>query len=284
MKVFDRLILEKIWDRKEYYWDFNGYKIPRIIHPGARKIEAVLDIEHHHNQLMSNNKSLPNVIRFKEFMKKEFGNIRVIEEFPVPICSSLWKEIYSDHGGKKPGTIEKTWFSLDFYLPEYGVAIQLDSKIGHGTKDNQIRDLSEDIYLWYQHGITTIRSSKLQFDNLVDEEKERLRKEIKSLKPKEATLDFKGVFVEFIKSYYEVELGFIKKYLLNNLIYNEITGEKITNKNIEISEKDLSYKDKNSLDDTVKNSFIMGGIELSLRENVKYLFRILFDEDLKLKP
>lgn len=281
MKEFDRLILEKLWTRKEYYWDFNGYKIPRIIHPSARKIEAILDIKHHHDQLVKNNKSLPNVSRFKEFMKKEFRGIEVIEEFPIPICTSLWKEVYK---GKSQGTINKTWFSLDFYLPEYGVAIQLDSKIGHGKQENQIRDLSEDIYLWYQHGITTIRSAKLQFDDLFEEEEERLKKEIGSLKPKKIEFDFKDIFVEFIKSYYKTELSFIKRHLLDSLIYNEITGEKVQNKDIEFSESKLFSSDRKSLEEITINSFIMEGVELSTRENIKYLYRLLFGGDLKMKP
>lgn len=281
MKEFDRLILEKLWTRKEYYWDFNGYKIPRIIHPSARKIEAILDIKHHHDQLVKNNKSLPNVSRFKEFMKKEFRGIEVIEEFPIPICTSLWKEVYK---GKSQGTINKTWFSLDFYLPEYGVAIQLDSKIGHGKQENQIRDLSEDIYLWFQHGITTIRSAKLQFDDLFEEEEERLKKEINSLKPKKVEFDFKDIFIEFIKSYYKTEISFIKRHLLNSLIYNEITGEKVQNKDIEFSESNLFSSDRKSLEEITINSFIMEGVELSTRENIKYLYRLLFGGDLKMKP
>jgi len=280
MKEFDRLILEKLWTRKEYYWEFKGYKIPRIIHPSARKIEAILDIERHHEQLIKNNKSLPNVARFKEFMKREFRNIEMIEEFPIPICIPLWKDIYK---GKSKGTINKTWFSLDFYLPEYGIAIQLDSKVGHGRQEDQERDLSEDIYLWYQHGITTIRSAKLQYENLVEEEEDRLKKEIKSLKPKRIEFDFREIFVEFIKSYYKIELSFIERHLLKGLIYNEITGEKISNRDIKFSEIEsgLFSSDRKSLDEVTINSFIMGGIELSTRENIKYLYRILFGGDLK---
>ena len=286
MKMFDRLIEENLWTRKEYYWDFQGYKVPRLISGGAVKIEETrLDIENNHNNLVENNKNLPNVKEFKRFFKKEFKDYLLIEEFPIPIIRETWKHVYMSYGGRKPGTMNKMWFSLDFYIPALKTAIQLDSKIGHGTNDNKIRDLAEDVYLWFTHGITTIRSSKLQFEDLIGEETKRLKEEIGKLKEKRSIeFDFTRQFIEFIYSYYEKEFLFLEKFVTGSLIYNEISGEKTESESVTLYLSKMSNKDREFLKETTINSFIMGGVELTRQENISYLYRSLFRGDLKFKP
>jgi hypothetical protein len=289
MKIFNRLIKEGFSERKEYFWNFDGIQVPRIIPVGAKKIEALLDIERHHKQQLENNKSLPNVLEFKKLIRERFKGIKYIEEFPIPIKSEVWRDIYSSFDGRNKGTINKRWFSLDFYFPEYGRAIQLDSKVGHGTGENKVRDSAEDTYLWYLYGITTFRSSKLQFKDEIDKEIERITKEINSWEKlgEEINFDYSEQFIDFIYSYFNVELEFIERVLGRNLIYNEFTGEKLIGDGgtkVIISEKKLTSKDRSILNSNTVNAFIMGGIELPVKENIKYLFRILFKEDIIFEP
>ena len=284
MGIFSNLIKENLWCRKEYFWEFDGYKVPRIISGKSRNIEdVILDIEKNHYNLLENNKELPNVNEFKKFFNSKY-DFKLIEEFPVPINSDIWKDIYRGLGGKKSSTENKGWFSLDFYIPDLGVAIQLDSKIAHGTNDNKIRDNAEDIYLWSTHDIVTIRSSKLQFEDLRKEEFIRLEKEINSFERKTLKFDYSEEFIKFIEDYYKEEFGFIRKYLFNNSFYNEITGERSDSKKDELVISKLPKEDQSFLEETVINSFIMEGIELTRQENISYLYRLLFKKEVIFKP
>jgi hypothetical protein len=262
-------ILSRAWEKKEYYWIFAGNKIPRLISGKARDVEALLDIKNHHDQQVENNKELPNVQAFKEFMSREFPKLEIIEEFPIPIDRSFWKFIGQIHG-LEDQDMEKLWFSLDFYIPQKKLSIQLDSIIGHGEESQKKRDKAEDIYLGNVYDIATIRTSQLQFEDKREEECRRLKKLIRGYEDDPKTkFDFTSEFREFFLEYYGTEIRILEDYY----------GSKIKKEGDEvyIDKSQMSWKVKKLLEKERINSFVMEGIEVTIEENIKYLVRNFVD-------
>lgn len=258
-------ILEKAWEKKEYYWMFSGNKIPRLISGKAREVEAFLDIKNHHDQQIENNKELPNVQVFKEFMKSEFRELDFIEEFPIPIDRSIWKPLAEGYRLSDQDK-RKLWFSLDFYIPRKRLAVQLDSIVGHGDKNQKKRDKAEDIYLKEVYEIETIRTSQLQFEDKIKDELNHLRELIEECEDNSKTeFDFTPEFKDFFRDYYLMELDIIK----NNY------GSNITKEgdDVYIDSSKMSWRNKKLLKLERINSFIMEGIEVTVEENIKYLIR-----------
>ena len=263
-------ILDKAWEKKEYYWVFCGNKIPRLISGRAKDIEALLDIKNHHYQQIENNKTLPNVQAFKRFMSEEFPKLKAIEEFPIPIDRSLfWIPLAEKHKLNDQDK-RKLWFSLDFYIPQKRLAIQLDSIIGHGKENQKLRDEAEDNYLEEVYEIETIRTSTLQFEDKREEECNRLKRLIEEHKDNPKTeFNFIPEFREFFFEYYGDEIRLIETYY----------GSKIIKKgdDVYIDKSQLSWKTKKLLETEKINSFIMEGVEVTVEENIKYLVRNFVD-------
>ena len=268
MKLIEQ-ILDRAWEKKEYYWIFAGNKIPRLISRKARNVEALLDIKNHHDQQIENNKELPNVQAFKEFMSGEFPELEIIEEFPIPIDRSLWTPMGQIHGLEDQDR-EKLWFSLDFYIPQKKLSIQLDSIIGHGEESQKKRDKAEDIYLRDVYDIDTIRTSQLQFEDKREEECERLKKLIEDYEDDPKTeFNFTPEFREFFLEYYEAEIKIIEDYYGSKI---EKEGDEVY-----INKSQMSWRVKKLLEKERINSFVMEGIEVTIEENIKYLVRNFVD-------
>ena len=268
MKLREQIV-ERAWEKKEYYWIFAGNKIPRLISGKARDIEALLDIKNHHDQQVENNKELPNIQAFKEFMSREFPELEIIEEFPIPIDRILWIPMGLVHGLTDQDK-KKLWFSLDFYIPQKKLSIQLDSIIGHGEEIQKKRDKAEDIYLKDVYDIDTIRTSQLQFEDKREEECRRLKRLIEDYEDDpRIEFNFTPEFREFFLEYYGAEIRMIEDYY----------GSKITKEGDEvyIDKSQLSWKTKKLLETEKINSFIMEGIEVTVEENIKYLVRNFVD-------
>lgn len=78
--------------------------------------------------------------------------VRFIKEFPIVIDDKgLWNEVCSLISGEQRDT---TYFLLDFYLVDYNLAVEIDSKFHDNRKDY---DLERDIYLESRFGIETHR-------------------------------------------------------------------------------------------------------------------------------
>jgi hypothetical protein len=286
MKISDSIIFNIFGKRDNFFWDLGKYRVPYVY---PKKYLASFgeyggNNKDHREKLLKNNKELPNCIKFKEFLENKFKDLEYIEEFPVPIVSSVWEDFYKELGGLDGKEINKKWFSLDFYFPEYNTAIQLDSIMGH-SGNLSIRDIAEDRYLASRHGIKTIRSSKLQFKNLEQEEFNRLEKEIESLKKSLFTFDYNETFCKIFREEFKQELEFIESNLIKYMFVNNITGENLENKRIILDEKEIPEWFKDSIYSPFINSRIPGGItKISKRSRVSYILKELFGYSLFIKP
>lgn len=281
MRIIDvnlnNLIKKNIWTNPNYFWEFEGNKIPRLIPEGARHIDECLDIENNHNDLLKQNESLPNVKEFKKILRDYFPNLKVIEEYPIPIKKDRWKLTCKFNQGMDSSEENKNWFSLDFYFPEYGRVIQLDSIIGHGSPEQKIRDKAEDNYLRSSYNLKTFRTSQLQFPEKIEEETERIVKEINSWRKPNYNFgpldsDYEEIFLDFIFSYYKEEIKFLEEEL-GPLWYKD--GDPIINRH-ELSEDDQNIENR-------ANSFIMKGVMLTFEESLKYFYRTLTERELIIK-
>ena len=79
----------------------------------------------------------PNVQEFLRFMEEEFPEINFIQELIIPTNKFVIQ-----------------YRSLDFFIPNIGVAIELDSHYHDDTKES---DKRTDLYLYKKYGIKTLR-------------------------------------------------------------------------------------------------------------------------------
>ena len=279
MQIPNQIILESFWDDRNSYWELGGIKIPRL-YPEIY-IQTLgkrgTDNENYRDFMIKREKNSPNLIVFEDFIKKKFPGITIIKEFPIPISSKDWIETFEYFGGHSIKEKNKKWFSLDYYLPEYNTAIQLDSIIGH-SGNLSIKDLSEDHYLRFNHGIQTIRSSKLQFPDLIEKELKRLSEIFTSLEKVENRLRFEDTFCNIFRDIFSSQLEFIEKTCLFKLYYNDISGEELGNEiTIKISnEKEISWLKEWP----VFNPYSPDNKWQSNKKTVKFLIKRLFNKDI----
>lgn len=285
MKISDSIIFSIFGKKDNFFWNLGRYRVPYVY---PKKYLASFgeyggNNRDHREKLLKRNKELPNCIKFKEFLGNKFKDLEYIEEFPVPIVSSIWEEFYKELEGQDKKEINKKWFSLDFYFPEYNTAIQLDSIIGH-SGNLSIRDIAEDRYLASRYGIKTIRSSKLQFKNLEQEEFNRLEKEIRSFGKSLFTFDYNEIFCEIFREEFKQELEFIESNLIKYMFVNNITGDNLEDKKIKLEEKEVPTWFNDPIYSPFINSKVPGGIALlPRRARVSYLLKELFGYSLFIK-
>lgn len=169
----------------------------------------------------------PNVQEFLRFMEEEFPEINFIQELIIPTNKFVIQ-----------------YRSLDFFIPNIGVAIELDSHYHDDTKES---DKRTDLYLYKKYGIKTLRV-RLASQTEKEIGLNKLRKLFKTTKFLDFPwpLDFSEQIAEEFKNKYKeemMELEILEKQFADGLY----SGDLILSKEQEIKLKpilkilDISY-------------------------------------------
>lgn len=115
-------------------FDVSGYLIPKKI---TSKEGNELNLYQIRKKYLEDSEDNPNTKTFLEFLEKKYPRIKYIQELPVPM-----KDFFLNYR------------CLDFFLPEYGLGIELDSHYHDDSKDNDTRS---DLYIYQRYGVKVIR-------------------------------------------------------------------------------------------------------------------------------
>lgn len=137
------IILKHVSNSKDYVELIdNCYIIPKHI---VGKGNRLIDLPSLRKKLLVNQSSYSK--NFKEYLDNL--NIRYFQEHIVLIRDQkLWNSIQSEFNI----SIERLYFSLDYYLPEYEIAVEIDSNL-HDVNYDRARDE----YIFRSYGVKTIR-------------------------------------------------------------------------------------------------------------------------------
>ena len=139
-----RLILDHILRSKDYTEIIDGFHtIPKHI---LGKNGNKLDLPNKRFELLKNQSSYSR--NFKEYLEKDLKEYNIQECIVIIRYKDLWKSIQN----KYKLTGENLYFSLDYYLPKYKLAIEIDSNL-----HNLEYDKARDEYNYAIYGITTLR-------------------------------------------------------------------------------------------------------------------------------
>lgn len=139
-----RLILDHILRSKDYTEIIDGFHtIPKHI---LGKNGNKLDLPNKRFELLKNQSSYSK--NFKEYLEKDLKEYYIQECIVIIRYKDLWKSIQN----KYKLTGETLYFSLDYYLPKYKLAIEIDSNL-HDPEYDKARDE----YNYAVYGITTLR-------------------------------------------------------------------------------------------------------------------------------
>ena len=125
----------------------NNYYIPKFLYKEKKKINLLK----YRNKFLNNQSQYS--LNFKEDLEKLGYNF--IQEFTIIIIyKDIWEEILNTFGIIDESTRSITYFSLDYYLPDIGLAIEIDSDY---HKNRELYDKARDIYIENMYGINTLR-------------------------------------------------------------------------------------------------------------------------------
>lgn len=163
-------------------FEVSGYLIPRKI---TSKDGNELNLYRIRKKYLEDSEDNPNTKTLLEFLSTKYPGVKYIQEFPIPM-----KDFFLNYR------------CLDFFLPEYGVGIELDSHYHDDSKDNDTRS---DLYIYQKYGVKVLR---LRLASEVTKEKDlgRLDKFFHTHKPLEFNFPFEFsdiVASEFRKKYKE---------------------------------------------------------------------------------
>ena len=93
---------------------------------------------------------------------------------------------------------------FDFFLPRYGVGIELDSHYHDGTENNDTRS---DLYVYQNYGVNVLRI-RLASETHKEKDLDKLRKFFHTHKPLETNfpLDFSEIIASEFRTKYEKEI------------------------------------------------------------------------------
>lgn len=203
----------------------NNYYIPKFLYKEKKKINLLK----YRNKFLNNQSQYS--LNFKEDLEKLGYNF--IQEFTIIIIyKDIWEEILNTFGIIDESTRSITYFSLDYYLPDIGLAIEIDSDY---HKNRELYDKARDIYIENMYGINTLR-----FYNYGDN----------AYKRKE--------YLSLLKQSINTKTKYITSWNLTSRIFFDYSSI-ITENFIKDNEKELIILEK----------FITGyGIEKFIRDNI----------------
>lgn len=150
----------------------------------------------------------PNPINFRKIIQN-LPEYKWVEEFPIPIIN---QDLWFDLCPQKPKCI----FSLDVFLPDLGIVIELDSSY-HDGKEKQKEDMARDLYLGKEYDIITYRTRAClrdNFDDIIPKFSEQIKEKLvqRSWKRDKFEKDIENLVLENYKEYFRSALYIISKY------------------------------------------------------------------------
>lgn len=118
----------------EAVFDVSGYLVPRKI---TSKDGNGLNLYRIRKKYLEDSVDNPNTKTLIEFLSTKYPGVKYIQELPIPM-----KGFFLNYR------------CLDFFLPEYGVGIELDSHYHDDSKDNDTRS---DLYIYQKYGVKVLR-------------------------------------------------------------------------------------------------------------------------------
>lgn len=165
-------------------FSLDGYLIPRKI---TSKDGNELNLYKIRKKYLEETKENPNTKALIKFLSEEYPGLVYIQELPIPM-----KNFFLNYR------------SLDFFLPRYGLGIELDSHYHDDTKNNDDRS---DLYVYREYGIEIIRS-RLASEIYKEKDITRVRKYLHTHKPLEYNfpLDFSDIIVKEFRDKHSKEM------------------------------------------------------------------------------
>lgn len=178
----DQFITSKILRTDTF--SISGYILPRKI---LSKDGNDLNLSKIRKTYLEESKDNPNVDIFLRFMKEEYPGEIYIQELPVPMRNFFLN-----------------YRCFDFFLPRYGVGIELDSHYHDGTENNDTRS---DLYVYQNYGVNVLRI-RLASETHKEKDLDKLRKFFHTHKPLETNfpLDFSEIIASEFRTKYEKEI------------------------------------------------------------------------------
>lgn len=178
----DQFIISKLL--RTDIFSLEGYLIPRKITTKDGKEFNLYKIR---KKYLEETKENPNTKALIEFLDKEYPELIYIQELPIPM-----KNFFLNYR------------SLDFFLPRYGLGVELDSHYHDDTENNDNRS---DLYVYRKYGIRVIRL-RLASESHKEIDLARIRKYLHTNKPLEYNfpLDFSDIIVQEFKNKYNKEM------------------------------------------------------------------------------
>lgn len=118
----------------EVVFEVSGYLVPRKI---TSKDGNELNLYRIRKKYLEDSEDNPNTKTLIEFLSTKYPEVNYIQEFPIPM-----KDFFLNYR------------CLDFFLPEYGVGIELDSHYHDDSKDDDTRS---DLYIYQKYGVRVLR-------------------------------------------------------------------------------------------------------------------------------
>ena len=201
----DKYIVSKLLTTEIF--SVEGYLLPRKI---TSKTGNDLNLYQIRKKYLGESEKNPNVKTLLEFMKHEYPETRYIQELPIPM-----KNFFLNYR------------CLDFFLPSYGVGIELDSHYHDNTEENDSR---ADLYISREYGIKVLRL-RLASEAHLEKDLDTLRKFFHTHKSLEINfpLDFSDIIAsefrrrnkEVMKEFEELEKKFSVGIYNGNLVITE---------------------------------------------------------------
>lgn len=154
-----------------------------------------------------------NNLNFEKTCKELFirEGLSLIPEYSVILDRELWKSCYE---GRDLRFIKRNYISLDYFIPELGIVIELDSTY---HEKNEQEDLARDLYLLKKYGVRTLRFRGFGCDdsNIHAKLKSDLEDQITGLRGNRlnpSVIDQREFLVKELSLVYSEELRIIDSY------------------------------------------------------------------------
>lgn len=168
----------------EAVFEVSGYLIPRKI---TSKDGNELNLYKIRKKYLEDSEDNPNTKTLLEFLSTKYPEVKYIQELPIPM-----KGFFLNYR------------CLDFFLPEYGVGIELDSHYHDDSKDNDTRS---DLYIYQRYGVKVLRF-RLASETTKEKDLKELDKFFHTHKPLEFSfpLEFSDIVSSEFREKYEEEI------------------------------------------------------------------------------